>query len=151
MESWLRRRKIFSDPVVMADAYGRTIISITVKTKDRWTNHNRAMYFAAAIAARAKVRMEQLGEPIYLPLPPHSNRGQGRRGPTGIKRPCKIQPCEKHAHTLGMCQPHYQKLRYWGDPLGGPWLKEQDNGTGADIGAPVEPVRSGSGPDPDNG
>lgn len=144
---WLVRKKIFSDPLLIADPYGRIVLSITVKTKDRWTNHNRAMYFAAAIAAKAKVRLAQLGEPVYLPLPPHQNRGQGRRGPTGWKRPCKVDPCERHAQTRGMCQPHYQRDRYWGDPLGGPWLREQGNGTGVDRGAPAEPVRTGGGPD----
>lgn len=156
VEAWLLRKKIFTDPLLIADAYGRVVLSITVKTRDRWTNHNRAMYFAAAIAARAKVRLEQLGEPVYLPLKPHQNRGQGRRGLTGYRRPCKViladgQRCEKDAHTRGMCQPHYQKDRYWGDPLGGPWMREQLHGTGTDFSAPTEPVRIGGEPDANNG
>lgn len=149
VEAWIKRRKIFTNPVVMADAYGRTIISITVKTKDRWTNHNRASYFAAAIAAAVKVRLKQLGEPIYLPLEPHTNRGQGRRGATGIRRKCKVtltdgNQCQSFAQTRGMCQPHYQKDRYWGDPLGGPWLREQaEDGSGGDPSGQTEPVRVG--------
>jgi hypothetical protein len=153
VESWLLRKKIFSDPLLIADPYGRIVLSITVRTRDRWTNHNRAMYFAAAIAARAKVKLRALGEPLYLPLPPHRNRGQGRRGLTGWRRPCKVLteqgPCTRDAHTRGMCQPHYQKDRYWGDPLGGPWLKEvAGNGTGDGSGVPVESVHAADGTHP---
>jgi hypothetical protein len=152
VESWLQRKRIFADPLLVADPFGRIVLSITVKTKDRWTNHNRAMYFAAAIAAAAKVRLKQLGEPLFLPLPPHTNRGQGRRGPTGLRRPCKVEGCTKHAKIQRMCQPHYQKWRYWGDPLGGPWLREAgQDGTAGDHGAPVESVRAAHGADPDHG
>lgn len=153
VEAWLQRKKIFTDPLLIADPYGRIVLSITVKTRDRWTNHNRAMYFAAAIAAAARVRLAQLGEPTFLPLPVHTNRGQGRRGLTGHRRPCSVvtaegTPCERHAHTRKMCQPHYQKYRYWGDPLGGPWLREQADGSGGDSGDPAEPVRAEHGADP---
>lgn len=155
VESWMQRKRIFSDPLLIADPYGRIVLSVTVKTRDRWTNHNRAIYFAAAIAAAARVRLTALGEPVYLPLPPHQNRGQGRRGLTGRRRPCSVSgpdgACTRDAHTRGMCQPHYQKWRYWGDPLGGPWLREVADGTGGDTGDPVEPVHAASSGNADHG
>ena len=130
------------------------MLSITVKTGPM-DEPQPAMYFAAAIAAAARVRLEQLGEPVYLPLPTHTNRGQGRRGLTGRRQPCSVvtadgTACNKHAQTRKMCQPHYQKYRYWGDPLGGPWMRETD-GSGGDSGDPVEPVHAQHGADTDHG
>jgi hypothetical protein len=148
IKGWLRRKPgwWFAEPLVFADPYGRLIFSVTIIARDRWDCHRRAVRVAAGVAAATKTKLNNFGDPAPAQVPKHSNRGQGRRGPTGFKRPCGVPSCEDTARTRGWCQPHYQRWRRWGDPEGMPPPKETNDGPSRDSREQAEQVRTADSP-----
>lgn len=75
---WESARKWLTRPEVAGTLFGVMQVSITVRARDQWAVHRRATYFAAAVAAKAKVTLKQMGPPVPEKLPPHTNRGRYR-------------------------------------------------------------------------
>lgn len=77
-EFWCQSKKGFSRPQVGGEALGVLQVKVTIQARDQWFVHRKAIYFAAAVAARCKVKLSQLGPPVPEKLPPHTNRGRYR-------------------------------------------------------------------------
>lgn len=73
-----RKTSTFRDLAMGGEALGLITISVTVCARDRWASHRRAMEFAQAVAATARVRLEALKDPEPARLAPHDHRGPRR-------------------------------------------------------------------------
>jgi len=70
----------FRDPRVEGQPYNRLSFSFTASARDKWFTHHRAMRLALDCFYALGMREADVPEPIWEPLPPHTNRGYGRSG-----------------------------------------------------------------------
>jgi hypothetical protein len=68
----------YQDPEVSGLPYARLAFAFTVSGRDQWWAHHRALKLATDVYYVLGMNEQDVPEPDWEPLAPHTNRGHGR-------------------------------------------------------------------------
>lgn len=68
----------YNNPQVLGEPLGLLEFRFTASGEDQWRAHKRAMALAETCYRICGLGLSEVPEPIWEPLPPHSNRGYSR-------------------------------------------------------------------------
>lgn len=80
------KRWWYTQAKVEGEALGMLTFSFVVTGDDQWQVHKRAMGLARTVYRGLKLPLRLVPEPMWVPLPPHTNRGH-QRTPKVSKQP----------------------------------------------------------------
>lgn len=78
LEAACEARWWFQDPEVAGEPFGLLAFSVTVSGRDQWFAHKRVLALAVDCYYSVGLREEQVPDPAWEPLEPHTNRGRYR-------------------------------------------------------------------------